>query len=45
MKNNQCWWILAGIAFVAAALLDIKYKGLGYRMLPESLKKKIDLED
>ncbi|WP_161628826.1 hypothetical protein [Thalassobacillus devorans] len=38
MRNSRWLWPIAGMVFVVAALLDLKYKGLGYRVLPDSVQ-------
>ena len=35
--------VLAGsVALIAATLLDLKCKGLGYKMLPKAVQEKVD---
>lgn len=33
------WIIIALIVLTIATVLDIKYKGLGYKMLPKSMQR------
>ncbi|SFD40642.1 hypothetical protein SAMN05216238_101194 [Lentibacillus persicus] len=37
--NNRFVLLLVGIIILAAGVLDIKYKGLFFRMLPETVKE------
>lgn len=39
---NKTLIIAGSIVFVAAALLDLKCKGLGYKMLPSSIQEKVN---
>lgn len=39
---NKTIIIVGSIIFGAAALLDLKYKGLGYKMLPHSIQEKVN---
>ncbi len=38
MKNKSFFLLMITILLVVAGLLDIKYKGLFYRQLPESIQ-------
>ncbi|MBM7552151.1 hypothetical protein [Thalassobacillus pellis] len=42
--KSKCIFTLVGALFVIAALLDLKYKGLGYRLMADSVsgRKNID---
>ncbi|MFG6113667.1 hypothetical protein ACGTN9_00665 [Halobacillus sp. MO56] len=42
MPISRWLWPIAGVVIVIAALLDLKYKGLGYRILPASVQEYID---
>lgn len=42
MKNSFFLFLIVGLLTVIAGLLDIKYKGLFYRQLPERLQEKLD---
>ncbi|MFC2948057.1 hypothetical protein [Virgibacillus sediminis] len=42
MKNNKCYILSVTILAGIAALLDLKYKGLFYRQLPESVQERLN---
>ncbi|WP_274379941.1 hypothetical protein [Halalkalibacillus sediminis] len=39
MKKRRLWVPVISVIFVVAALLDIKYEGVGYQLLPDSVKE------
>jgi hypothetical protein len=39
---KKCILIIGGVVVAAAGLLDIKYKGLFYKSLPQSVQANLD---
>ncbi|MGN7116955.1 hypothetical protein [Lysinibacillus odysseyi] len=39
---KKCMLVIGGIAVAVAGLLDIKYKGLFYKSLPQSIQSSLD---
>lgn len=39
---KKCMLVIGGIALAIAGLLDIKYKGLFYKSLPQSVQSSLD---
>ena len=42
LEMNKTIIVAGSVLLIAATILDLKCKGLGYKMLPQSVQQKVD---